>query len=132
MPLGTGYGSQNSTGMAKWRLSRPSRPAAGEREDSRLAELYRLHCADSRRADILFQCSDNTWQAYNRWPGDYSMYTDPRHPWAPAVAASFDRPYGKYAQIFDHPLSIGSGEFLLWEFPLCYWLESHGYDVTYC
>ncbi len=87
---------------------------------------------DRRRADILFQCSDNTWQAYNRWPDDYSMYTDPRHPWAPDVAASFDRPYGKYAQIFDHPLSIGSGEFLLWEFPLCYWLESQGYDVTYC
>ena len=44
---------------------------------------------------------------------------------------SFDRPYGKYVQIFDHPLSIGSGEFLLWEYPLCYWLEQHGYDVTY-
>jgi hypothetical protein len=86
---------------------------------------------DRRRADILFQVSDNTWQAYNRWPDDYSMYTDPRHSWAPRVAASFDRPYGKYAQIYDHPLSIGSGEFLLWEFPLCYWLESRGYDVTY-
>ncbi len=23
---------------------------------------------DDRPADILFQCSDNTWQAYNRWP----------------------------------------------------------------
>ena len=44
----------------------------------------------------------------------------------------FDRPYGKYPMIFEAPLSIGSGEFLLWEFPLCYWLEQHGYDVTYC
>ena len=26
----------------------------------------------------------------------------------------------------------GSGEFLLWEYPLCYWLEQQGYDVTYC
>lgn len=86
---------------------------------------------DRRKADVLFQVSDNTWAAYNRWPDDYSMYTDPRHAWAPRVAASFDRPYGKYAQIYDHPLSIGSGEFLLWEFPLCYWLESQGYDVTY-
>ncbi len=86
---------------------------------------------DRRKAGALFQVSDNTWQAYNRWPEDYSMYTDPRHSWAPSVAASFDRPYAKYAQIFDHPLSIGSGEFLLWEFPLCYWLEMHGYDVTY-
>lgn len=87
---------------------------------------------DHRKADVLLQVSDNTWQAYNRWPDDYSLYTDPRHPWAPGVAVSFDRPYGKYAQIYEHPLSVGSGEFLLWEFPLCYWLEEQGYDVTYC
>lgn len=86
---------------------------------------------DRRKAGVLFQCSDNTWAAYNKWPDDYSFYTDPRHSWAPSVAASFDRPYCKYAQIYDHPLSIGSGEFLLWEFPLCYWLEANGYDVTY-
>ena len=87
---------------------------------------------DRRNAEVLFQVSDNTWQAYNRWPDDYSLYTDPRHPWAPGVAVSFDRPYGKYAQIYEHPLSVGSGEFLLWEFPLCYWLEEQGFDVAYC
>ncbi len=87
---------------------------------------------DERPADVLFQCSDNTWQAYNKWPDNYSLYTDPRGAHAVGVAVSFDRPYGKYAQIFEHPLSIGSGEFLLWEFPLLYWLEQHGYDVTYC
>lgn len=87
---------------------------------------------DDRKADILFQCSDNTWQAYNRWPDGYSLYTDPRAAHAPDVAVSFDRPYGKYCQIFDAPQSIGSGEYLLWEFPLAYWLEQHGYNVTYC
>lgn len=87
---------------------------------------------DQRPADVLFQCSDNTWQAYNRWPVNESLYTHPDGAHAPGVAVSFDRPYGKYCQIFDHPLSIGSGEFLLWEFPLCYWLEEHGYNVTYC
>jgi N,N-dimethylformamidase beta subunit-like, C-terminal len=87
---------------------------------------------DRRRADILFQCSDNTWQAYNRWPDDYSLYTDPRGAHAPDVSVSFDRPYGKYVQIFDNPQSVGSGEFLLWEYPLCFWLEQQGYDVTYC
>jgi hypothetical protein len=86
---------------------------------------------DRRKADVLFQVADNTWAAYNRWPDNYSLYTDPRHSWAPSVAVSFDRPYGKYSQIYDHPLSIGSGEFLLWEFPMVYWLEQHGYDVTY-
>ena len=33
---------------------------------------------DERPADILFQCSDNTWQAYNRWPDDFSLYTHPQ------------------------------------------------------
>ncbi|HUR55716.1 MAG TPA: N,N-dimethylformamidase beta subunit family domain-containing protein, partial [Gemmataceae bacterium] len=31
---------------------------------------------DDRPADFLFQCSDNTWQAYNKWPDDYSLYTN--------------------------------------------------------
>jgi hypothetical protein len=86
---------------------------------------------DRRRADILFQCSDNTWQAYNQWPESDSLYTHPAGAHAAGVSVSFDRPYGMYVQILENPLSVGSGEFLLWEFPVCYWLEQHGYDVTY-
>ncbi len=86
---------------------------------------------DRRRADILYQASDNTWAAYNRWPDLYSLYTDPRDNYAFDVAVSFDRPYTKDPHIFNHPLSLGSGHFFLWEFPLVYWLEQHGYDVTY-
>lgn len=87
---------------------------------------------DTRRADVLFQCSDNTWQAYNKWPENTSLYTDPRGAQVRGVAASFDRPYGKYPQLYENPQSIGSGEWLCFEFPLAYWLEQHGYDVTYC
>jgi hypothetical protein len=87
---------------------------------------------DERPADFLFQCSDNTWQAYNKWPDNHSLYTDPRGAQAVDVSVSFDRPYAKYSQIFERPLSNGSGEFLLWEFPLAYWMEKHGYDVSYC
>jgi len=89
---------------------------------------------DERPADILFQCSDNTWQAYNRWPGTYSLYDDGTPPMTstPFVDVSFDRPYGKYRQIYDNPQSTGSGEWLCWEFPLAYWLEQHGYNVSYC
>ena len=90
---------------------------------------------DTRRADVLFQCSDNTWQAYNRWPADHSLYTDPRGAHARDVAVSFDRPYGRQSQytgIVNDPLSVGSGEFLSFEQPLAYFLEQHGYDVTYC
>jgi hypothetical protein len=90
---------------------------------------------DDRPADILFQCSDNTWQAYNRWPDLYSLYDADSGPgWVsgPDTDVSFDRPYGKYRQIYDNPQSVGSGEWLCWEFPLAFWLEQHGYDVSYC
>ena len=87
---------------------------------------------DDRPADILFQCSDNTWQAYNKWPENHSVYTHPKGGQGPWADVSFDRPYAKYAQIYDNPQSIGSGEWLCFEFPFAYWLEQHGYDVTYC
>ena len=46
---------------------------------------------------------------------------------------SFDRPYAQYCQdhLVDRPSSVGSSEFLLWEFPLSYWIEQQGYDVSY-
>lgn len=87
---------------------------------------------DDRDADILLQCSDNTWQAYNRWPDSDSLYTHAKGNQGPWAHVSFDRPYAKYAQIYENPMSVGSGEWLCFEFPLAYWLEQHGYDVTYC
>jgi hypothetical protein len=88
---------------------------------------------DDRQADFLFQVSDTTWNAYNRWPSQFSLYDDGKKVWywGPNVQTSFDRPYGKYCQILDAPLSVGSGEFLLWEFPLAYWMEQNGFDLTY-
>ncbi len=88
---------------------------------------------DDRRADFMFQCSDTTWNAYNRWPDQFALYDDGESEWylGAGTATSFNRPYGKYCQVVDTPLSIGSGEFLLWEFPMAYWLEQQGYDVTY-
>lgn len=90
---------------------------------------------DDRPCDLLFQCSDFTWSAYNRWPADYSIYTTHKN-WkstgVPSGTVSFDRPYA----LFTHPvnknrLSGGSGEYLPWEFPLSFWMEQHGYDVSY-
>ncbi|HYV27694.1 MAG TPA: twin-arginine translocation signal domain-containing protein, partial [Candidatus Eisenbacteria bacterium] len=88
---------------------------------------------DDRRADFLFQCSDTTWQAYNRWPSQFALYDNGEHQWwwGGNVQVSFNRPYGKYCQILDAPLSTGSGEWFLWEFPFAFWLESQGYDVSY-
>ncbi len=90
---------------------------------------------DERPAGILVQCSDNTWQAYNRWPSHYSLYTHPKGTQGPWAEVSFDRPYGREAQyegVVNDPLTFGSGEFLPLEFPLAFWLEQQGYDVTYC
>jgi len=88
---------------------------------------------DNRAADLIFQCSDTTWQAYNRWPDQFALYDNGQEHWwcGPGVEVSFNRPYGKYCQILDAPLSTGSGEWFLWEFPFAFWLESKGYDVTY-
>ncbi len=90
---------------------------------------------DDRPADFLFQCSTNTWQAYNKWPENHSLYDNDRpdkKPLVSGVRVSFDRPFAKYPQVTDNPLSLGSGEFLLFEFPFAYWMEQQGYDVTYC
>jgi hypothetical protein len=90
---------------------------------------------DDRPADVLFQCSDNTWQAYNVWPNKYSLYTHPKDGQGPWAAVSFDRPYAREAQytgVVNDPLAFGSGEFLPLEFPLAYWLEEQGYNVAYC
>lgn len=90
---------------------------------------------DDRPADILFQCSDNTWQAYNGWPYKSSLYTHSKGGQGPWADVSFDRPYGREAQytsIVNDPLSVGSGGYLTFEFPLAYWLEKQGYDVSYC
>ena len=93
---------------------------------------------DDRKADILFQCSDMTWLSYNRWPQWRSLYDSPTSQWAARAPdnynVSFDRPYGLFwnglPAAFE-PLTNGSGEFLMTEFPLAFWLEKEGYDVSY-
>lgn len=101
--------------------------------DSGLASYVVFIVRDDRPCDVLFQCSDNTWAAYNRWPSWFSLYDDGHKVWywGPGVRVSFDRPYAKYCQIVDAPLSQGSGEFLLWEHPAAFWLEQQGFDVSY-
>ena len=102
---------------------------------------------DDRTCELLFQCSDMTWQAYNSWPtNEYSLYHNDangytgykkRKKWSTDAAdtgwVSFDRPYSQFCQdhLVKRPTSVGTGEFLLWEFPLSYWIEQQGYDVSY-
>jgi len=102
---------------------------------------------DERPCDLLFQCSDMTWACYNSWPtNEWSLYHNDesgytghlgRKKWSTDQNdtgwVSFDRPYAQFCQdhLVDRPSSVGTGEFLLWEFPLSYWIEQQDYDVSY-
>ena len=85
---------------------------------------------DERPADILYQQSVTTYQAYNDYPSDgrrgKSLYGDSFGPPtiagnSRAVQVSFDRPYA----------NDGAGQFLEWEIHFVRWLERSGYDVGY-
>jgi hypothetical protein len=106
------------------------------RQESFGAQQYLVFIVKSRQpADVLFMCADLTWQAYNKWPGKNSLYDDGTPElWytGPNVRVGFNRPYAKYCQVIDAPHTGGSGSFLLWEFPLAFWLEAQGYNVSYC
>lgn len=76
---------------------------------------------DDRAADLIFQNSVTTWQAYNSWGGK-SLY--PHNSTGPqAKKVSFDRPYST---------EDGAGDYLFrWEYNMTRFLEREGYDVTY-
>lgn len=103
------------------------------------AEAYMIFIVkDERKADLLFQCSDLTWLSYNRWPQWHSFYDSKTSQWAARAPdnydVGFDRPYAMFWNLYPagfEPLTNGSGEFLMTEFPLAFWLEKEGYDVSY-
>ena len=107
------------------------KPAAGNGEN----HFPFIVREDSRNRDILLVMPTNTWQAYNTWPGkclyvspDYRSDYETIAGKAPdgksrAMKVSFDRPHNN---VFDDLNWV-----LRTEFPLIYWLERQGYNVTY-
>ncbi len=86
---------------------------------------------DSSASDIVFQTSDETWQAYNPW-GGANLYAGngPGGDSAPgrAYKVSYNRPIttrggGLFGGPQDYIFSA--------EFPALMWLEKNGYDVSY-
>jgi hypothetical protein len=76
---------------------------------------------DDGRSELLFQTSDTTWQAYNRYGGN-SLYTG--SPAGRAYKVSYNRPfttrgYAPEDWVFNA------------EYPMVRWLERNGYDVSY-
>jgi N,N-dimethylformamidase beta subunit-like, C-terminal len=97
---------------------------------------------DDRQCDFLFKCSETTWSAYNAWPDNFSLYDFHGEPakigyWGPGVRASFDRPYAMSQPwyMMHEPercaWMIGASQFLIFEYPLLFWMESRGFDVSY-
>lgn len=84
---------------------------------------------DEDAADITFQTSDETWEAYNWW-GGYNLYggiDDGGHA-GRADAVSYNRPFVTR----DGGFSAGPQDYIFGEeYPAIRWLEENGYDVTY-
>jgi hypothetical protein len=82
---------------------------------------------DASHSDILFQTSDETWQAYNDY-GGHSVYgpTNLFDLTNRAYKVSYNRPFD--TRVFQEE----SVTFLFGtEYPMIRWLEANGYDVTY-
>jgi Domain of unknown function (DUF4082)/Bacterial Ig-like domain/Bacterial Ig domain len=79
---------------------------------------------DAGQADILFQTSDTTWQAYNQYGGN-SLYvggpgTSPNR----AYKVSYNRPFTTRGSTPEDWLFNA-------EYPMVRWLERNGYHVSY-
>lgn len=86
---------------------------------------------DARSSDILYQTSDQTWQAYNNYGGN-SLYTcsvacPPGNPrtYKAAFKVSYNRP------LLTESVSDGSSMFRGAEYSMIRFLEQSGFDVSY-
>ncbi|HEU4942527.1 MAG TPA: N,N-dimethylformamidase beta subunit family domain-containing protein, partial [Gaiellaceae bacterium] len=76
---------------------------------------------DDGASDVLFQTSDTTWQAYNRYGGN-SLYVG--GPAGRAYKVSYNRPFT--TREYASPSFVWEDEY-----PMVRWLERNGYDVSY-
>jgi hypothetical protein len=94
--------------------------------EPRASHIYFVVRDDASRSDLLFQTSDTTWQAYNRWGWGSSTYGsfDPAKPARRAYKVSYNRPFETRAYRAVNKVFNA-------EYPMIRWLETNGYDVTY-
>jgi len=86
--------------------------------------IYFVVRDDSSHSDLLFQTSDETWQAYNPYGGN-SLYGD----------TAFNLPARAYKVSYNRPFTTPDLETATWiynaEYPMVRFLEANGYDVSY-
>jgi hypothetical protein len=94
--------------------------------EPRASLIYFIVRDDDRRSDLLFQTSDTTWQAYNRWGSMSSTYGsfDPARPTRRAHKVSYNRPFETRAYRAVNKVFNA-------EYPMVRWLEANGFDVAY-
>jgi hypothetical protein len=82
---------------------------------------------DASTSDILYQTSDETWQAYNFYGGNSLYGADGTFDLTNrAFKVSYNRPF------FTRAFSQEAATFVFGaEFAMIQWLEQNGYDVTY-
>ncbi|MGO8946159.1 MAG: N,N-dimethylformamidase beta subunit family domain-containing protein, partial [Ktedonobacterales bacterium] len=92
---------------------------------------------DASTAAIVYSLDVTTWQAYNYWGGAgnndigydlYGKFNDVTQECicnTRAYTVSFDRPY------LDQGSLDGTGNFMVWDYPMIRWMEEQGYDITY-
>jgi hypothetical protein len=78
---------------------------------------------DASHADIVFQTSDTTWQAYNKYGGS-NFYAGP--PNGRAYKLSYNRPITTRGDVIN-----GQDWVFANEYPMIRWLERNGYDMSY-
>ena len=88
---------------------------------------------DESHSDLLFQTSDTTWEAYNRYGGS-SLYTG--GPGSSDVeGGSGTNPGRAYKVSYNRPLTVRGttpeDDPFNAEYPMVRWLERNGYDVSY-
>jgi hypothetical protein len=97
----------------------------------RQSQIWFVVRDDSRKADLLFQSSFNTFLAYNAY-GDaerYSLYGYNSTNGQAALKASYDRPFA--AVTVQQNIYANPNRLTFYERNVARWLESQGYDVTY-
>lgn len=86
---------------------------------------------DDRKADLLFQTADATWQAYNSYHGWHlycfklpALHDPTQEVNVRSYHVSYDRPFAT-RQVHHDDFLFNA------EYPMIRWLERNGYDVTY-
>ncbi|WP_199442694.1 DUF4082 domain-containing protein [Umezawaea beigongshangensis] len=108
------------SGIYYGRIRRTDLPADAEPVESEIVWVVR---DDTSTSKVLFQTSDSTWVAYNRYGGNSLYFGDGPGQGGQAYKVSYNRP---------HTGGDGEDNFIFnAEVPMLRFMEANGYDMSY-